>query len=473
MGPGRGVRSSREPRRRSRTPRGRRDASRRRAGSPPDSSRPRSRSGLLRGRHAPQRSYFGHCRRSGSRRHERRSDAGSRNGERRRPRALFLMGLPGAGKTTVKREKMRRDRFVNVEPDQLKRFHKRYSSDMGPDTDTEVHRWSVRCAVDAFEEALEDPRRENVILDCAGSNSEWLADRVQSARRAGYRTELLWVDVPVEVALMRNRDRAYARGQFCPERIIIEKAEVMRSSFEAVRKLTDVAERLQNWDPDGDELEKAKLDLHFYPAPRTTPLTVRPGDAAYGESPHGARSPSRSAGSRRTILIGPWKRNDDVMAKKNKRLDWMDRTYRGNRERYVLEEVLAGRETYLERNMFPYHLPPGIEHWTIWSRHDMNDAELYDYIEGWLDSRKPHNVVAWNFDDNSSTRTIDIWHVHIYFQGRGGELPRFCIKSDSRLRDSKAVMPCARRHASREGEKRYDKNETLRTSSSLRSPCSV
>ncbi|CAE8608609.1 unnamed protein product [Polarella glacialis] len=78
----------------------------------------------------------------------------AQRGRSQQPTALFLMGLPGAGKTTVKRKRQKKEYFVDVEPDQLKRYHPQFSSDMDEDTDIEVHRWSVRRAVDAFEDAL-------------------------------------------------------------------------------------------------------------------------------------------------------------------------------------------------------------------------------------------------------------------------------------------------------------------------------
>jgi len=333
------------------------------------------------------------------------------------------MGLPGAGKTTVKRRRLHRG-DVDIEPDQFKSHHPRYSNDMSEETDDEVHRWSVRRSVDAFEDAICSPRRRNIIFDSSGSNAQWLSRRIVAARRAGYTTELLWVDVPVEIALLRNRDRAAkGRGQWCPESVIMNKATVLPDSFEQMRKEVDSTEQLQNWSERSDERERAELDLHLYPAPRTRPPSLRPGWPSYGEPPPGARSPSPRRGSRRTVRIGPWKRNDDVARRKSARLAWMDRTYSGDRERFVSERVLGTREVLLEQNRFPYHLPPGVDHWTIWSRKSMGHQELCEYIEAWLDAREPHNIVAWNYDDNRGRRTIDIWHVHIYFKGKDGKRP--------------------------------------------------
>jgi len=313
---------------------------------------------------------------------------------------------------------------LDIEPDRFKARHPRYSREMGEETDDEVHRWSVRRAADAFETALASPRRPSLVFDSSGSNARWLSQRIISARHAGYTTELLWVDVPVEIAILRNRDRA-SRGQWCPERVILDKAEVLPASFEELRQEVDSAERLHNWCERGDERARADEDLYFYPAPRARPPSLRLGQTGYGEAPPGARSPSRSRGSLRTMRIGPWKRSDEVARMKSARLAWMDRVYRGNRECFVLERVLRRRDVFLERNRFPYMLPPDVEHWTIWSRRSFSHRDLCRHIEAWLDARKPHSVKSWNYDDNRGRRTIDVWHVHIYFQGQGGKPPIF------------------------------------------------
>lgn len=360
------------------------------------------------------------------------------------------MGLPGAGKTTVKRRlrrlRGRRD-LEDIEPDKFKTRHPRYSEDMGDQTDDEVHRWSVRRSVDAFEDAVSSRQRPFVVLDSSGSNVEWMRHRIDFARHRGYRTELLWVDVPLDIAMMRNRDRAAQTGrEMVPDEVIMKKAKVIGDSFERLRKDVDTAERRPNWCEDSDELQVAQRDMYFYPPPRTRPPGHRPGERGYGRAPDGARTPSPTRGSRRTVLVGPWKRGDEVMEEKNKRLEWMDRVYGGDREKYVYESVLCGRETVLEPNRYPYQLPPDLEHWIIWSRRTMHHDQLCEYIEGWLDAREPHNVMSWNYDDNRGRKTIDIWHVHIYFRGRNGEGP--WIRRRARAPDSKASRPAqsASRH---------------------------
>jgi hypothetical protein len=252
----------------------------------------------------------------------------------------------------------------------------------------------------------------------------------------------------MEIALLRNRDRASLEpnGRWVPEEVIMDKAKVLPDSFEELRKEVDSAERLQNWSERSDEIRTAEEDLYIYPCPGTRPPSLRPGDEGYGEPPAGARTPSPTRGSMRTIRIAPWRRSDEVMRRKSARLAWMDRTFKGNREKFVLEKVLRRRETFLEPNRFPYHLPPGLEHWTIWSRRDFQHKELCEYVEAWLDARKPHNIVAWNYDDNRGRRTISVWHVHIYFQAKDGEKPSIGVCDDERgdsVKPSLHRSPCS------------------------------
>lgn len=99
-------------------------------------------------------------------------------------------------------------------------------------------------------------------------------------------------------------------------------------------------------------------------------------------------------------------------------MDWMDDEVE-SREAAIFRPSLLNREECLERNMFPYQMPPGCEHWTFWRRQEIRDEWVCEYIQKWLrenrgkssGSRKP--VVSWNFDNNNARRTIDI-HLSQY-----------------------------------------------------------
>jgi hypothetical protein len=93
--------------------------------------------------------------------------------------------------------------------------------------------------------------------------------------------------------------------------------------------------------------------------------------------------------------------------------DYIDATY-PSREEWINRSVLADADILLEPNMFPYNTPQGIEHWTLWSRRDLEVPEVERYVGNWIKTQRPE-VVRWNLDENAE-RSINIYHVHVYFQ---------------------------------------------------------
>ncbi|CAN0341859.1 unnamed protein product [Laminaria digitata] len=65
--------------------------------------------------------------------------------------------------------------------------------------------------------------------------------------------------------------------------------------------------------------------------------------------------------------------------------------------------------------MFPYDVPTDVEHWTLWSRHDLTDADMQEFVQNWAACNHPH-VVEWECDNNEGDRSIDWFHVHVFFR---------------------------------------------------------
>lgn len=117
--------------------------------------------------------------------------------------------------------------------------------------------------------------------------------------------------------------------------------------------------------------------------------------------------------SRRTLYIEYWSRTDECKERKWDHLDEIAENY-GSAEEHIFATTLNGRTACLEPNMFPYNTPAGIEHWTLWHVRDLTHEQIKQYVENWIDANAPH-VQRWNYDDNPE-RSIDIFHVHVYFQ---------------------------------------------------------
>lgn len=65
--------------------------------------------------------------------------------------------------------------------------------------------------------------------------------------------------------------------------------------------------------------------------------------------------------------------------------------------------------------MFPYDVPTDVEHWTLWSREDLDDEQMEAFVRGWAAENHPH-VVEWECDNNEGERSIDWFHVHVFFR---------------------------------------------------------
>jgi len=358
-----------------------------------------------------------------------------KNGHQEEPLAVFIMGMPGAGKSKIKAdryadvEQLDRGNFeeqcntwsrrmIDINPDRIKPYHPAYQRHMGPAQDSAVHSWSVRQAAKLVEQVCKIGR--DFVLDATGANPRWMIDRIQEAR-GKYRVKLIFVDCPLEIALFRNRNRAALdEGGWVPEDVLIEKASKVHASFQKLCREVDEAERV--WNPGmNSEMEAAILDLYCYPAPKSR-APIRPGDVdgEYAKSPQGGRPPSQKIGSRRILRMANWKRSDYVADLKRDRLQWIDRT-QPSREHFIIHDVFKGDRNVdnivLEVNKYPYHMPDRVEHLTLWAYKKLTHRRICDYIEKYIEENRP-DVVTWNYDNNADRRTVDIDHVHIYLSTR-------------------------------------------------------
>ena len=113
----------------------------------------------------------------------------------------------------------------------------------------------------------------------------------------------------------------------------------------------------------------------------------------------------------------------------------------------------------LEPNMFPYECPPGVTHWTLWSRREMSPAQIVRWTKTWLRAHKP-NVTKWNFDMNDNN-SVDVPHYHVFlFEPPRGSRRRDADKADdvSEPRgEDEEHPPHAKNANTREDAKRSEK----------------
>ena len=129
-----------------------------------------------------------------------------------------------------------------------------------------------------------------------------------------------------------------------------------------------------------------------------------------------------TAGPPCVLRLEYWMRSEACTARKRAHVAAIDASggYWGMEdhiERTVFRRVDArGGETSvdvaLEPNMFPYECPPGVTHWTLWSREEMSPSEICAWTKTWLRKHKP-SVTRWNFDMNDNN-SVDVPHYHVF-----------------------------------------------------------
>lgn len=186
--------------------------------------------------------------------------------------AVFFIGPAASGKSFVKTKKyLRHLDFKEVDPDEIKKSHPDYD----PENPFELHAWSKALAQGQLNEIMTDGSGSPVIVDGTGRNFLKVGKNIKLAEKNGYRTYLVYVYVPLEISIWRNRNRE----RFVPETVIMEQTAKISNSYKQLRSLVDKAKVIIQF---GKPEQKIALeDMEVYPPPQPS-RPPRPGDPDYG-----------------------------------------------------------------------------------------------------------------------------------------------------------------------------------------------
>ncbi len=153
---------------------------------------------------------------------------------KKRKTAIFMMGLPAAGKSSIAHNRYSETRFLDC--DAIKATHPDYD----PKNPEVLHVWSKQKLEVEFAQTLLD--EVDFVFDGTGTQFSPLISKIRNAERSGYWTKLIYVTVPLKTSLARNAKRV----RVVPEHVLIEKAEAIGVAFEVVAREVNEVEVVDN-----------------------------------------------------------------------------------------------------------------------------------------------------------------------------------------------------------------------------------
>jgi predicted kinase len=148
-------------------------------------------------------------------------------------KAIFLLGLPNAGKTTWVKENVNSTLYEMVSADDLKQRHPEYVPD---DVTLSVHEWSVEQAEIKIGKLCQ--LQQNILVDSGSINNRYTIRIMTMLKKQGYEIKLVHIKTPYTVCIERNK----LRDRKVPEKAITDKALKEVSQFHKLRVLVNEVE---------------------------------------------------------------------------------------------------------------------------------------------------------------------------------------------------------------------------------------
>jgi predicted ABC-type ATPase len=147
--------------------------------------------------------------------------------EGRAMKAVFMMGGPASGKSTVRKAEF--GGMAVIDADEIKESHPDYD----PKNPQPLHAWSSLQASALVASMI--AAGTDFVYDGTGSSAEKYVRLILDAQAAGFTCELVYVPCDLKTALARNA----ARPRTVPESVVREKYSTIATSFEIVARYAD------------------------------------------------------------------------------------------------------------------------------------------------------------------------------------------------------------------------------------------
>jgi predicted kinase len=152
---------------------------------------------------------------------------------------IFMLGLPGCGKTTfIAENKKRFEDFHIVSADDIRIKLKKYNP-LHPEL---VHQEAVEASEKKMYEYAEN--EFNIIMDAGGINNNYTIRIINTLKEKDYLIRVIFIDTPVQICIGRNKERKDNAERFVPISSVIDKSYKLSKSSVLLKELADSFETI-------------------------------------------------------------------------------------------------------------------------------------------------------------------------------------------------------------------------------------
>lgn len=159
------------------------------------------------------------------------------------PTLIHMLGIPASGKSTFyhnDKDTKYKD-FVFVSFDFVMEAHQKYHEDVINLGSIEAFaKWELPARIAGYEllrRAVE--LKKNIFFDHSGA-PKCHQELLQNVKTLGYKTQMYYIYCSPEVAIKRAKERELITQRHTPEKLIIDRVEMVENNKEAYKKIVDV-----------------------------------------------------------------------------------------------------------------------------------------------------------------------------------------------------------------------------------------
>lgn len=152
--------------------------------------------------------------------------------------AIFTLGLPGAGKTTVLEKILKNRKYTLVSADAIREQHIDYDQ-RHPE---KIHEYCVQQAekyMYFYAERKKDLNDDLIVMDGGGINNSYTPRIINRMREYGYKITIIYINTPPHICVNRNIERQKEGKRFVPIEAVLDKSYLLRDCITKLKNLAD------------------------------------------------------------------------------------------------------------------------------------------------------------------------------------------------------------------------------------------